>query len=483
MLDVVFMKCALSQTQQSWFGSTAGDTPYNPRQLFQSCKFSKLNLKQKRISTMANYHAHLKSISRADGRSATGAIAYRAACKIVDERTGLEFDFTKKKGVEHSQIFFPPDEEHSRPDLHDRSNLWNAIEKKETKSNAQVAREFEFSFPHELNASQRQRMLSMFCKWLAKNHDVVVDASIHAPHGKNADKRNYHAHVMFSTRRFENGQFTEKTREFSKDPYNKKELEKRKEKGLEDFSQRLHGRKNATELLREAYEKMGNKCLVEAGFEPTLDRRSYVEQGVDQEPTVHEGAGRAMSKRGLQSNTHDKNIEITERNKKLSELKNEIVVGSALLNRFDAEYSELRELQTQVQQQFFKNDQMQKRAEKILEMCLLPENFSSTSSLCCELIDHKNDLESKNRFSKEDEIREAIADIALDIINDEIGIIDLSVVERHEMQAFTDHLRKELGNYSKDEMLITYTTENSAKNIAESSVQPTIRQDYNSPEP
>lgn len=433
---------------------------------------------------MANFHAHLKSISRADGRSATGAIAYRAGCKIVDERTGLEFDFTKKKGVEHSQIFFPEGEENSRPDLHDRSNLWNEVEKKETKSNAQVAREFEFSFPHELNAQQRQRMLSMFCNFLAKNHGVVVDASIHAPHGKDADKRNYHAHVMFSTRRFENGQFTEKTREFSKDPYNKKELENRAKKGLEDFSQRLHGRKNATELLREAYEKMGNKCLVDAGFEPTLDRRSYEERGIDKEPTVHEGAGRAMSKRGLQSDTHDKNIEITERNKKLSELDIEIEASSVLLNRFDVEYSELRELQTQIQQQFFKNDQMQKRAEKVLDMCLRPENFLM-SSLCCELVDHKPDL-SSNRERTRLDARDAIADIALDIINNEIGKIDLAVVEKHELQAFTDHLRKELGNYSKDEMLITYTTENTEKaseNIAEASVQPTMRQDYNSPEP
>ena len=191
---------------------------------------------------MAQYHAHLKSISRADGRSATGAIAYRAACKIVDDRTGLEFDFTKKKGVEHSQIFFPPGEENTRPDLHDTSALWNEVEKNETKSNAQVAREFEFSFPHELNAQQRQRMLDMFCRWLVKNHGVVAHGCIHAPHGKDADERNYHAHILFSTRRFENGQFTEKTREFSKDPYNAKELEKRK-RGLEDFSQRLHGRK------------------------------------------------------------------------------------------------------------------------------------------------------------------------------------------------------------------------------------------------
>ena len=63
--------------------------------------------KQKRKAKMAQYHAHLKSISRADGRSATGAIAYRAACKIVDERTGLEFDFTKKQGCRTHTNLFP----------------------------------------------------------------------------------------------------------------------------------------------------------------------------------------------------------------------------------------------------------------------------------------------------------------------------------------------------------------------------------------
>ena len=432
---------------------------------------------------MAQYHAHLKSISRADGRSATGAIAYRAACKIVDDRTGLEFDFTKKKGVEHSQIFFPPGEE-NRPDLHDTSALWNEVEKKETKSNAQVAREFEFSFPHELNAQQRQRMLDMFCRWLVKNHGVVAHGCIHAPHGKDADERNYHAHILFSTRRFENGQFTEKTREFSKRPYDEKELKKHIEKGGEDYSKRLLNRKNATELLREVYEKIGNKFLVEAGFEPTLDRRSYAERGIDQEPTIHEGAGRAMSKRGLQSDTHDKNVEIIERNKTLSELDIEIEASSALLNRLDVEYDDLRELQTQIQQQFFKNEQMQKRAEKVLDMCLHPENFP-LSSLCCELVDQKPDLNS-NREKIRADTREAIAEIALEIISEQIGKIDLAVVEKHELQAFTDYLRKELGNYSKEEMTITYQTENSAaavsEKVAETSKKPEIRNDYNSPE-
>lgn len=326
-------------------------------------------------------------------------------------------------------------------------------------------------------------MLSMFCQWLTKNHDVVAQGCIHAPHGKDADERNYHAHILFTTRRFENGQFTEKTREFSKHPYDEKELEKHIAKGGEDYTKRLHCRKSAAELLREAYQEIGNHCLVDAGFEPTLDRRSYVEQGVDQEPTVHEGAGRAMSKRGLQSDTHDMNVNITERNQKLSELKNEIVASSSLLERLDVEYDELRELQMQVQQQFFNNAQMQKRAEKVLDMCLRPELFLD-SSLCCELVDQKQDL--NRRFIKQDEVRESIAEIALEIINDEIGKIDLAVVEKHELQAFTDHLRKELGDYSKEEMTITYQTENSAaavsENITEVSRKPEIRNDYNSPE-
>ena len=215
---------------------------------------------------MAIYHLHMKSISRADGRSATGAIAYRAGIQITDERTGLEFDYKRKQGVEHSQIYFPPGEQESRPDLLDRSKLWNEIEQRETKSNAQVAREIEFSFPHELNAAQRIGLLNAICRSLADIHGVVVDASIHKPHGRNADARNFHAHVLFSTRRFEKGQFTEKTREFCKSPD--------KEKDSEQLLKRLFGHKSATLLWRKFYEIYANKALEKAGYQPSLDHRS-----------------------------------------------------------------------------------------------------------------------------------------------------------------------------------------------------------------
>ena len=51
---------------------------------------------------MAIYHLSAKPISRATGRSATGAAAYRAGETITDERTGLVFDYSKKRGIDHS---------------------------------------------------------------------------------------------------------------------------------------------------------------------------------------------------------------------------------------------------------------------------------------------------------------------------------------------------------------------------------------------
>lgn len=416
---------------------------------------------------MSNFHAHLKSISRADGRSATGAIAYRSGEKIIDSRTGNEFDYTRKKGVEHSQIFFPKNEENTRLEFYDRQTLWNAVEKKETKSNAQVAREFEFSIPHELNADQRKNMVNEFCKELSDRFGVVVDASIHAPHGKNSDKRNYHAHVMFTTRRFENGQFTEKTREFSKNPYDKKELEKRAEQGLEDFSLRLDGEKNATELLRSVYEKIGNKHLESAGFAPDLDRRSLEAQGLNREAQVHEGAARQMSKRNLQSDRHDENQQIIERNKKLSELDIDIQASSTLLNSIDAEYSELRALQDAIQQQFFKNAETQRKAELVLDMCLNPDRHENENSFCYELSQHKKDL--NNRFVRKELVVDSIKEIVQDIVDTEFSAD--SRTEKSELEAFTQHLSNAL---NIDDLRVKYSlqqVEQSNDNKHESKIE------------
>ena len=58
---------------------------------------------------MASYHLCCKVISRGQGRSATAAAAYRAAERILDRRTGIEHDYSRKQGVVRSEVLLPRD--------------------------------------------------------------------------------------------------------------------------------------------------------------------------------------------------------------------------------------------------------------------------------------------------------------------------------------------------------------------------------------
>ena len=56
---------------------------------------------------MAIYHLSVKTVSRSSGHSATGAAAYRAGVEIVDERTGLVHDYTRRSGVVSADLTLP----------------------------------------------------------------------------------------------------------------------------------------------------------------------------------------------------------------------------------------------------------------------------------------------------------------------------------------------------------------------------------------
>ena len=221
---------------------------------------------------MAIYHFSVKNISRIDGRSAVACSAYRSGEKLIDERQGKEQDYTKKTGVEFTKIYAP---ENTNPELLDRNQLWNTVEKVENRKNSQLAREFEIAFPHELNAEQRQSMLNELCQDIVKRHGVVVDAAIHAPHTQSgSDERNFHAHIMFTTRSIdEHGNLGGKTREFNDNG------------------------KQEVEFWRENFADIANKHLARAGYLSEVDHRSNADRGIDLEATWHEGVAVTAMKR------------------------------------------------------------------------------------------------------------------------------------------------------------------------------------------
>jgi ATP-dependent exoDNAse (exonuclease V) alpha subunit len=125
---------------------------------------------------MPNYHLSLKIISRAKGRSAVAAAAYRAGEKIKNERDGITHNYTNKGGVLHTEILLP---DHVPREYADRAVLWNAVEKIERYKTAQLSREVEFSLPRELTMEQNILLAHKFVKGTFVEQGMCADVCVH----------------------------------------------------------------------------------------------------------------------------------------------------------------------------------------------------------------------------------------------------------------------------------------------------------------
>jgi hypothetical protein len=237
---------------------------------------------------MAIYHLSTKPVSRAKGHSATAGIAYRAAERVHDLTTDEVFDYTRKKGVEHTEIVLPT--RAAQADINwarDRQTLWNAAETAEKRRDARVAREYEVALPHELNRDQRVELVRAFSADLANRYGVAVDFAIHAPH-RHGDERNFHAHVFTTTREITPTGLGAKT-----------EIEL----GDRDRAQRgLGPAKLEIKAIRARWAELTNEHLLEQGIEARIDHRTLKAQGIEREPTTHLGpAVWGLERRGIET--------------------------------------------------------------------------------------------------------------------------------------------------------------------------------------
>ena len=273
---------------------------------------------------MAIYHATTKPISRSSGRSATASSAYRAGVEITDERTGLTHDYSKRGGVVMSRTFVVKD---GKAENIDRSELWNKAEQAENRKDARTAREWIVAIPNELipKDTEAQKTIGgndgaksalIFAKELARRYGVGVDVAIHSP-DKEGDNRNWHAHIMTTTREVnlsEDGKI-----ELGDKTSIELSNTKRKSLGLGSTSAEI-------KELRELWSKCANKYLEAQGHEARIDHRSYKEQGIEKQPTIKMGwQASAMERRGIATDRGDINRAIKAENKQIRGLQFEII--------------------------------------------------------------------------------------------------------------------------------------------------------------
>ena len=249
--------------------------------------------KQKAKAAMSIYSASVKTISRSAGRSATAAAAYRTGKEVIDERTGVIFDYTRRSGVDHVSMHLP-----AGCVAMDTDTLWNAAEFAEKRKNSTVARELLFAQPHELSRMERHALSASIADALVERYGVGVEVANHLPDSE-GDGRNFHAHIMFTTRVVNpDGSFGAKTRV------------------LDDMST------GPDEIIwiRKMVEEKTNAALEAAGIDSRVDCRSLKDQRLaaleagDQElanslnrlPTIHEGPRVTQIRR--EAAKHNRNV-------------------------------------------------------------------------------------------------------------------------------------------------------------------------------
>jgi hypothetical protein len=137
-----------------------------------------------------------------------------------------------------------------------------------------VAREYLVALPVELTADQRRGLARGFSQELADRYGFAVDLSIHAPRDfPGSDPRNFHAHLLATTREAATTGLAAKTTLELSDA-------RRQELGLGPaINELLH--------VRERWATVTNEAFRNAGIAARVDHRTLEAQGIDREPGLH----------------------------------------------------------------------------------------------------------------------------------------------------------------------------------------------------
>lgn len=145
---------------------------------------------------MAAFHFSAKILSRSAGRSSVRAAAYRAGEKLYDARTGESADYTRKQDVFRKEIIAP---EGAPAWVCERAALWNRVEARERRKDAQLAQEFELNLPRELTADENWEIATDFVRRELVAKGRIADIAMHLAEASDGEAHP-HVHILMPMR-------------------------------------------------------------------------------------------------------------------------------------------------------------------------------------------------------------------------------------------------------------------------------------------
>ncbi|KJV36970.1 MobA/MobL family protein [Luteibacter yeojuensis] len=238
---------------------------------------------------------HLSTHTRGHGQSSVAGAAYRLGIRLVDRRTGLIHDYSRRERgdeIVRTLTVAPPGAPGwaTDPDV-----LWNAVESNEKRKDSQLARDFRIPIPIGLSDQQAGDLAEDMARYISTVLQTPVSMGLHRDNDRDVVgelKRDgavgFHAHLYFPTRKIQcwTGEGDPPTA-----------------LGLgEKFTELAYKKTSGpvVEMLNARWAEIANSHLAEAGLTPDRDHRSYVRLGIDKkrEPKVSQAAA-AKERRGL----------------------------------------------------------------------------------------------------------------------------------------------------------------------------------------
>ena len=156
---------------------------------------------------------------------------------------------------------------------------------------------------------------------------MIADLAIHDPDKGDAGISNPHFHVMTTMRPINlDGTWGQKQRrEYVLDDEGNRVLDGNGNPVFNAVPTTNWGRPETLEEWREAWCRMVNEKFAEKGLDIRIDHRSYVRQGLELIPTVHEGPNvRQMEEKGIRTDKGELNRWIKATNRLMLDLRKKI---------------------------------------------------------------------------------------------------------------------------------------------------------------
>lgn len=242
---------------------------------------------------MAIYHFSTSLVKRSVGRSVVAAAAWQRGVDLLDQRVDRACKFSKRGPGVWSDILLP---EGADSAWRDPFTLWNTVEIREKRKDAQLARCFQLALPTELAVQENIDLVVSFVQRVLVKEGMVADATIRLT--TETGKPHPFAVVMATLRSVV------------------------AVSGVAEFGNKVLAWNDRRSLAcwRKEWCDEVNAALASAGHDARVDHRSFAEREVCLEPQINVGViAKKRHERGLFSERLVENDAIIARRRASSE--------------------------------------------------------------------------------------------------------------------------------------------------------------------